>query len=59
MPKEQPPDLYTEEQLPRGTMLVVGRTLAGKELAGVLKQGDTKHNSRMIKWLENVIAGKE
>ena len=59
MAHEEPPDLYTEEQLPRGTMLVVGRTLTGKELAGVLKLNEMEHNNRMIKWLESIILGKE
>ena len=48
-------DLFTEAQLPRGTIMVVGRTLGGKELAGLIRPGDQAHNNFMITWLLDLI----
>ena len=46
-----PKDIFTEEQLPRGTVLVVGRTQDGQETATVLDRDRPELWGQTIRFL--------
>lgn len=48
-------DKFTETELPRGSMLVIGRSLDGGELACVIPIDDEERTAKIVKGLYQVL----
>lgn len=48
-------DKFTEAELPRGSMMVVGRSLDGGELACVIPIDDEERTAKIVKSLYQVL----